>query len=48
MKKYLVTFIRKNNEPFAMIEVYAPNFDELDFFMRRFYPDTNWDYEVIE
>lgn len=48
MTKYLVTFLRYGNEPYAMIEVYALNSDDLDFFIRKFYPDTNWDYEVIK
>lgn len=56
MTKYLVTFLRRTNdpnsrrvsEPYAMIEGYALTSDALDDFMREFYPDTNWYYEVME
>ena len=47
MKKYLVTFMY-GADPFAMIEIYANDADDLKFFIDRFYPDTNFDWQEIE
>lgn len=47
MTKYKVTFLIRRSW-LASIVVEAENETALDEFIREFYPDTNWDYEVIE
>ncbi len=47
MTKYKVIF-NIHGEPFASIEISSPDEQMLNEFIYRFYPDTNYEYEVIE
>jgi hypothetical protein len=47
MRKYKVTFYYFSS-PRAALIIEALDDEWLDWFMRRFYPDVSWDYEVIE
>ena len=47
MKKYKVTFYISNSPQVSLI-IEVLDINSLTWFIDRFYPDTNWDYEVME
>lgn len=46
MISYKVTLC-VSTDPKVSFVIDAVDYDALDWFMYNFYPDTNWDYEVI-
>jgi hypothetical protein len=47
MTKYKVTLCISTYPQVSFI-IEAKDYDALGWFIYRFYPDTNWDYEVMK